>query len=174
MLLLIKQDLAVNLLYFLTVKDITNTSETQQDTRSVYEYTRPVCQAGGRRGRGTKSSAVHRTLLPNTGYTTLFTSHNWVHTKKVSVQCGSQVTGWRLWNHWNSQIKRVPSAHPCRACQKGRAAFLSLPLPPSCPAPSLLLLHWLTKNNALGSAGPLQRAVSSHWINQRKKALCQW
>lgn len=33
-------------------------SETQQDTRSVYEYTRPVCQAGGRRGGGTKSSAV--------------------------------------------------------------------------------------------------------------------
>lgn len=44
-------------------------------------------------------------------------------------------------------------------------------LPPCCPTPCLLLLCWLTKNKALGSAGLLQQARSSHWISQEKKAL---
>lgn len=142
------------------------------------------CQAGGRRGGGgTKSSTGAAKLCTAPCYQTqdtplLFTSHNWVHTKKVSVQRGCQVTRWRL---WNSQIKRVPSAHPRSACQKGLAAFLSLPLlslspPPTSPHthPRLLLPHWLTKNKALGSAGLLQQAGSSHWINQGKTARWQW
>lgn len=65
---------------------------------------------------------MYRTLLPNTGYNTLFTSHNWVHTKKVLMQRGRQVSRWRL---SSNQIKyalhpppfgfwRPPSPHRSR------------------------------------------------------------
>lgn len=53
----IKQDLLGHLLYFLTDKDKTSMSETQQDMKNVCLWVyKASCQAGGRRG-GTKSSA---------------------------------------------------------------------------------------------------------------------
>lgn len=54
---------------------------------------------------------MYRTLLPNTGYNTLFTSHNWVHTKKVLMQRGRQVSRWRL---SSNQIKYALHPPPFR------------------------------------------------------------
>lgn len=121
---------------------------------------------------------MHRTLLPNTGYTTF------VYFSQLSAYKKGLGATW-LSGHSLAALKQPDKTRPLRpppfGLSKGSSGlpFPSSPPPPPHPTsphthPRLLLPHWLTKNKALGSAGLLQQAGSSHWINQGKTARWQW
>ena len=114
--------------------------KTQQDAGPVYEYTRPVVKRVGREEGALKQcwgcQAVHRTLLPNTGYTTF------VYFSQLSAHKKGLGTRWLLGHLLEAlnPLKQLDKMRPpppthIRLVKKGSGG---LPLP-SCPTPSPLL-----------------------------------
>ncbi len=149
--------------------------ETQWDTRPAYEYTRPVVKrAGGEEGalkavQGLPSCAPHPV--------TKHRIHHFVYFSQLTAYKKGLGATW-LSGHLLAALKPLkqpdktrPLRPPPFGLSKGSSGLPFPSSPSSCPTPCLLLRHRLTKNKALGSTGLLQRAGSSHRINQGKKTL---
>lgn len=151
--------------------------ETQQETRLVYEYTRPVVKQVGREEGALKAVPGLPSCAPHP--VTKHRIHHFVYFSQLSAYkkaLGETRLSALLLvalKPLKQPDKTRPLHPPCSACQKGSSSLplLSLPLPPSCPTPRPLLLHCSANNKALGSTSLIQRAGSSHWINQVKTAL---
>lgn len=159
--------------YFLMHKDKISIPETHWRTGPVYEYTRPVVtRVGGEQGalkaaQGLPSCAPHPV--------TKHRIHHFVYFSQLNAYKKGLVATW-LSGHLPAALKQpdktgVPSTRLRSACQRGQEAFLSLPFrTPPAPLPACCSRTGSLKNKALGNTGLLQRAGSSNWINQEKKA----
>lgn len=103
-------------------------SETQQDARSVYEYTRPVVRPGGGEDGGTKSIAGLPSCAPHPF--TKHRIHHFVYFSQLSAYKRGLCAAWQPGHSLNQPDKEGPLCPPRSACQKGPATFLSLPSSP--------------------------------------------
>lgn len=159
-------------LYSLTVKDKVSVPETHRQTRPACEYTRPVVKRVGEEKGALKAEQGLPSCAPHP--VTKHRIHHFVYFSQLSAYKKGLGATW-LSGHLLAALKQADKTRPLRPPPFGLSKGSSgLPFPSSpsssCPTPCLLLLHWLSKNKALGSSGLLQRAGSSHWINQGKKA----
>lgn len=120
-------------------KDKISMAETVQDTKPVYEYTRPVVKRVGGEEGALKAVLRLPSCVPHP--VTKHRIHHFVYFSQLSAhKKGLGAT--RLSGHLLAALKplkqpdKVAPLHPpCLACQKGLVAFLSLP-PPPAPYPA--------------------------------------